>query len=71
MKTLFLNALTSKTIIGLVLAAIGQTTFGSDIIATFGVTDETAPLFVDQIITFVGLLLGVYGRAVAKGPLTK
>ena len=66
---ILLNALKSKTIWGLIIAAIGQTPIGQDVIVTFGVTDEGAASFTTDIITYIGLAIGVYGRAVAKGPL--
>jgi len=66
---LILNALKSKTIMGIILAAIGQTTIGSDLVATFGLTEESGVALIDTIITYFGLALGVYGRAVAKKPL--
>lgn len=69
MKSIFLNGIKSKTIWGLIIAAIGQTTLGSDFISTFGITEEIGVTFVDTIITWVGLAIGVYGRAVAKKPL--
>jgi len=66
-----LNALKSKTIWGLILAAIGQTTLGSDLISSFGITEDIGVTVVDTIITWIGLGIGVYGRAVAKAPLVK
>jgi len=66
-----LNALKSKTIWGIVIAALGQTAIGSDVILTFGVTEDIAAVLVGDIVTWIGLALGVYGRAVAKAPLVK
>ena len=64
-----LNALKSKTIWGLIIATIGSTTVGSDIVNSFGVNEENAVTFVDSIIQAVGTLLAIYGRVVAKKPL--
>lgn len=65
-----LNALKSKTILGLILTTIGSTSIGSDLISTFGLTDESLLGIVDTVIQIGGGLLAVYGRIVAKKPLT-
>ena len=66
-----LNALKSKTILGLFLTTIGSTTIGSDLISTLGLTDESLLTMVNTAIQVFGGLLAVYGRAVAKAPLVK
>ncbi len=66
---IIINSLKSKTVWGLIIAALGSTGWGSDFVLTFGLTEDSGVLFADKAITVVGLVIGYYGRVVAKKPL--
>lgn len=64
-----LKSLKSKTVWGLLISLLGSTGWGSDLVSTLGLTEESGVAFADQAVTFVGLAIAYYGRIVAKEPL--
>lgn len=66
---ILINSLKSKTIWGLLIALLGSTGWGSDLVSTVGLNEESGVEFADKAITFVGLAISYYGRVVAKKPL--